>query len=709
MIQTTRIFQSVAIAVVLACSASAQVLPRMKIKLDEAAADLGPVYLNVNTYTIPFAKAVTVLFGGKGSVSLSGDTATVNYEGKPLITMPVGTEGPVDVQIYDMDGNVAQSYSIDEPPRLQKVGGQDRLMIDVDTVSDLLGVANDVEDDTISFFTPAFFCEKLHLSAKKFPDRTAKNLTMVPEIGVTPPANTLLITARGRTNGYVQLYKFEKGEPVPLLGKDQAGKTVVDPNLEAGDLPRTERCAPNALAVAETMHTGQLPKYAFYAAIFTKKPYDGSDPIDGIREGELRDGDWGVAGVRQRITNSPIIFAPYIVKSGNTIESIADEKKLSPGIIRGINGLRTNEQPPVGRKLMLIAEFDQKALARQMNPDYQVTGLHEVQPGDTVESLIAKWKVTKQAFTQANPDVSPGSELEPGELVAAISPINKPQPPNSTVPVEEIINGRGLTKKSVVLHKTSDASSPTVATIDAGTAIVIAGRLPTLKQYRIVFRDQPGYVAEDDIRLPKPLVTATIAFVRGKPYTGNSSKWAAEATKYIGTPYDWGHADLRHGIDCSHFVEAIYKKLGEPVPSPPVHNMEKFGALVGFKAGACEVGGVSKNFATSLPFARLQPGDRIIMQNRADGPHKSDHHTGLYLGEITLPNGRHLVHAMIDACGSTGVTIHDLDTKYQSIYKYALHGSDGRWSFIAPTGEWAEKLNRVGATSVARPAKVGLK
>ena len=201
---------------------------------------------------------------------------------------------------------------------------------------------------------------------------------------------------------------------------------------------------------------------------------------------------------------------------------------------------------------------------------------------------------------------------------------------------------------------------------------------------------------ESDVQNANTLVRATYTYLTGKRYGGSPSKWKDEALKYVGTPYKWGGANLHSGIDCSHFVEAIYKKVNEPVPSPPVHIMERFGELVGFKQGPCEVGGKSHNFPIGDPFSRLQPGDRIIMQNRPEGKNKSDHHTGLYLGEITLPNGRHILHAMVDACGSTGITVHDMDHTYTSIYKYALHGSSqspwlgadsGRVAAVKPTTE----------------------
>src|SRR3954451_13797010 len=40
----------------------------------------------------------------------------------------------------------------------------------------------------------------------------------------------------------------------------------------------------------------------------------------------------------------------------------------------------------------------------------------------------------------------------------------------------------------------------------------------------------------------------------------------AEARKYLGVPYVWGGTDPQKGLDCSGFVQLVYKNLGYDLP-----------------------------------------------------------------------------------------------------------------------------------------------
>lgn len=129
-----------------------------------------------------------------------------------------------------------------------------------------------------------------------------------------------------------------------------------------------------------------------------------------------------------------------------------------------------------------------------------------------------------------------------------------------------------------------------------------------------------------------------------------------EALKFIGTPYKFGGASLKSGVDASHFVELVLKSVGGPRVPAPTHQQEAYGEVVYATAGTWHRRGKKDVVGPVGSMNDLLPGDRLIYFSE-DSKGAKQHHTAIYAGSTIVFKEKTYKNVIIEASGSKGVTI----------------------------------------------------
>jgi cell wall-associated NlpC family hydrolase len=179
-------------------------------------------------------------------------------------------------------------------------------------------------------------------------------------------------------------------------------------------------------------------------------------------------------------------------------------------------------------------------------------------------------------------------------------------------------------------------------------ALVAANRRPWLRV---------GYAkAEQVAMLPYEVTLPKAAFsgqMAGNPSLATISASASGAVqdmlafghKFIGTPYRWGGNSLTRGIDCSAFVQQIFKRIGVSLPRTAAEQ-----ARVGQKISDVR---------------QLRPGDRLYFWDKKRG---KIGHTGVFMGFFEGKGW--FIHS---STNNRGVDIDDiLAANWQRIYTHAM-------------------------------------
>lgn len=124
---------------------------------------------------------------------------------------------------------------------------------------------------------------------------------------------------------------------------------------------------------------------------------------------------------------------------------------------------------------------------------------------------------------------------------------------------------------------------------------------------KIVKKGKPATIEKGVLGLPKDKNWKTY---KGKPVYKNGREIVITAKNYKGTPYVLGGKSLKNGIDCTHFVKAIYAKYGVDLPA---------------SNSGLEHSGVA------VPYSKAKKGDIVCYGN----------HVGIYVGKGRMINAVH--------------------------------------------------------------------
>ncbi len=628
-----------------------------------AVAAIGPVRYTEDLYLVPLRDALSILVGQMGQVEKKGNSCEVSLDGMLAVRLPLTADASPYAEIYGLGaegGQPTRRIALQQPP-IELPDAPGRLMMDLHDIGAMLGVTVDIELDRVSLYTAAYWCRVLGLTEEVATNRLLRNLNLMPDFGISPPAKTLITWVRPTEGSFVQIFRVGSGKPEPMFYKSPVfGDWVTYP--QSGYRAAWRPSGPKEPARTESMFF-DFPEGTFgaYVALVCKQDLGYEDPIAAINTGKLRDGEWTIVGLRQRVLKTPVMYDVTACKSGDTIESLATKHKMDADLFRELNGIAKGDPPELadGRRVITIAGINEDALREFLKADYEVVGLHEAQPGQTISSVCADWGVTVRAFSDANPQIPAGAELEPGELVKVIRMKGGPPvKPSAQIEAEEM-GAVGITTKAVDIRQSTSPDSQVLYSFSLPKPVMVLAEIPDRKQYQISVtvsgNEVVGFVPVDAVKITDA----------AGPAAGDG-EIAQEALKWIGTPYDWGGNNLSSGIDCSHFVAAVLQRAGRSAPPAPVVQQETRGEFAHRKPGPYRRNGRNYIYNGPLqPLNRLGDGDRVIIQYAPLNDRPGSRHTGVYIGPLLgHPRFGNVKYAIVHASSSRGVTVNDLMASY---------------------------------------------
>ena len=664
-----------------AIAGAQQPLPNLKVDIDGQPVEIGQVMLELNTYLVPLRQAASLITGGRGKLRvLPGTSFDIMVGDQVRVRIPLNRRAGANAEVFGKEGPPkalkllgVESYPYEITPK----GGQPTTYVDVELLCAAFGVTVDINSTKMSLLTPAYWAKELGIAESKIGDRVLLNQENLPEFGVSPPARTVLGWVRPAKSSFAQAYRLDDGRKDAIVGVNALGDPieVITPN----DTPQMRAASTEKPLRFETNNYGDsVGKTLSFVSIVTTRNIGDRDPVKAINSGDVKDDEWSIVGIRQRVSDLPVIYENQPVKQGEDVAAFAERLKNTPAIVRALNGLGQGANVPAGTKLCVMVGLSEEMIAKNQKSKYEFKGLYEVQQGDTLKSLAEAWSVLPEDILATNAVVPPGGEPFPGDLLNIIA---KKEGVATTAPdiKEDAQENTQVTGTAVALvdldvKQTSRTDSPSTGKVPKDRFVEIVGKIEATNMYRIRFDQVMGFVPGSSLRIREATVIPMA--------NPEDDIVAREALKYLGTPYVWGGNSLTQGIDCSHFVAQVYSRIGWKVPSPPVVIQETVGEVVHCKPGAARRAGqtivlpdpVRFKYATTNMRA-LGSGDRVIFQ-RGSNDASGSRHTGVYIGKVPASWQQkfgNIPYAFCHASSSRGVTVGSLTSRYYwNLYKFSV-------------------------------------
>ncbi len=291
----------------------------------------------------------------------------------------------------------------------------------------------------------------------------------------------------------------------------------------------------------------------------------------------------------------------YTIKKGDSLYEIAHKLHYSLQAIKKANPNVDWRKIKPGMKIALPLKHEK--IKRLPKPGEIGDGYYIVAKGDTLRSIASRFGLSLKKLEELNPKL--GKIIRPGDVVVI------PKELTEKIKICEkenlFIPPRYLIYSEIYRVKRGDSLWKIAKKFDTDVDIIrtlndISGNHIHVGQ--VLFVPSRNIKEAERLKLKYSILNEERhALVR-------------YAERFIGTPYKFGGESLKHGIDCSAFVQKIYEKFKIYLPRTAEAQYKEAGVFV--------------------PVNRLQPGDLLFFHtlNYAKATH-----VAIYIG-----NGK-FIHA----------------------------------------------------------------
>lgn len=654
------------------------------VTIDEQPVDLKALEWVGDDLVVGLRDFMTVLTEGRSSIEKKDGRYTVSFDGKRALILSEGTNQTAKLLYGDSAGEVREELFDNEIGETQIANQKNKIAVaNLTSLCRLMGITAYSQGRYISLHTPSYWHGLLSGKTVDRVQRIRDSFRLMPELGISPPANHFMMWARPPARAWIQFYEVRDRGPAPLLSLTRAGAIVANTSDRSGSsVPVAKGAIQRFRQVPQINPGSQLATYI--AVVSSSMPSEG-DALAALRSGELKGSNVCVVAVQQTVAPRPPLFEVTKIEKTTRIAELLKRWDMSEELFRYFNGLDKEVEIPAGEPVVHVLpdpEIQANLIEEQLErADFR--GYYETALGDTVEGLAERLNVRLDLLYELNDDVlTPGIVPAPGTVIAI--------PKSAAVPTSmresEFSKEEGIfdiKKASLFEHPREDAK--VIMTFNSAEALPCIGVSHDKKWLLLTIIDANGDPMKGYARAADGVLTLNSE----KPYTAdpkapNSNSSATYppsvapravralgvGLRYLGTPYNYGGNSLRRGIDCSHFVSAILREGAKITVPAPVHSgMEVKGdEIVYAKPGGPWHRSGHKAVAPQGSRNSYRLGDRFIYYGKGSGP--SGHHVTMYAGTFTYGKTTYK-NVIIESCGSKGVTISNVN-RNSRIFRYVL-------------------------------------